>query len=72
MLCLLALLNGAWKYEFFIIDFPGSLNLNSLPAHDFSKLSLIEAYNTYLSFDMICLSETYLHFSYADDDPRLT
>ena len=37
-------------------------NLNSLPAHNFSKLSLIEAYNTHHNFD-ICLSETYLDSS---------
>ena len=46
-------------------------NLNSLPAHNFSKLSLIEAYNRQHNFDMICLSETYLDSSYADDDTRL-
>ena len=46
-------------------------NLNSLPAHDFSKLSLIEAYNRQHNFDIICLSETYLDSSYADDDTRL-
>ena len=37
-------------------------NLNSLLTHDFSKLSLIEAYNTHHNFDMICHSETYLFF----------
>ena len=46
-------------------------NLNSLPAHDFFKLSLIEAYNTHHNFDMICLSETYLDPSYADDHAQL-
>ena len=46
-------------------------NLNSIPAHDFSKLSLIESYNTHHNFDMICLSETYFDSSYADDDTRL-
>ena len=46
-------------------------NLNSLPAHDFSKLSLIEAYNTHHNLDMIYLSETYFDSSYADDDTRL-
>ena len=50
---------------------PCHSNLNSLPAHDFSKLLLIEAYNTHYNFDMIRLSETYLDFSYADDDTRL-
>ena len=46
-------------------------NLNSLPAHDFSKLSLIKAHNTHHNFDMICLSETYLESSYTEADPRL-
>ena len=46
-------------------------NLNSLLARDFSKLPLIEAYNTHHNFDMICLSKTYLDSSYADDDTRL-
>ena len=46
-------------------------NLNSFPPHDFSKLSLIEAYITHLNFDMICLSETYLDSSNTDNDTRL-
>ena len=46
-------------------------NLNSLSAYDFSKLSLLGAYNTHHNFYIICLSETYLDFSYADDDTRL-
>ena len=40
------------------------MSLNSLPAHDFSKLSLIEVYNTHHNLDMICLSETNLDSSY--------
>ena len=43
-------------------------NLKSLPPHDFSKLSLMEAYSTNHKFNMICLSETYLDSSDADDD----
>ena len=46
-------------------------NLNSFPVHDFSKLSLIEAYNTHQIFDMMFFSETYLDSSYPDDDTRL-
>ena len=46
-------------------------NFNSLPAHNFSKLSLIEACNTHHDFYVICLSETYVDSSYADDDTRL-
>ena len=45
-------------------------NHNSLIAHDFSKLSIIEAYNTHHNFDMICMSDTYLGFSYTYDDTR--
>ena len=47
------------------------MSFNSLPAHNFSKLSLIEAYNTHHKFDMICLSETYLDSSHTDDDTQL-
>ena len=45
-------------------------NLNSLSAHDLSKLSSIKAHNIHHNFDMICLSETYLDSSYAYDDAR--
>ena len=46
-------------------------NLNSFPAHDFSKLLLTEVYNIHHNFDMTCLSETYLDSSYAGDDTQL-
>ena len=46
-------------------------NIDSLPADDFSKLSLIEAYNVHCNFDLIHLSVTCLDSSYADDDTRL-
>ena len=46
-------------------------NLNSIPAHDFSKLSLLEAYKTYHMYDVLFLSETYLDFSVPYDDLRL-
>ena len=35
-------------------------NCNSLPAHDYTRVSLIEAYNTLHNFDLIALSETAL------------
>ena len=47
------------------------LNLNTFHADDFSKLSLIGAYNRHHNFDMIYLSGTYLDSCYADDDTRL-
>ena len=36
-------------------------SLNSIKAHNFAKLSLLTAYNLVHSFDIICLSETYLN-----------
>ena len=46
-------------------------NLNSISAHDFSKLSLLEAYISCHTYDIICLSETSLDSSVPYDDPRL-
>ena len=45
--------------------------LKSLLSYNFSKLSLIEPYNTHHKFDTICLSGTYLDFFYALYDPLL-
>ena len=55
------------SYNFFLF----LCNLKNLLAHDFSKLSWIEAYNTHHNFDTICLSGTYLEFFHAIDDPLL-
>ena len=38
-------------------------NLNSLCAHNFSKLTQLKAYNSLYKHDFICLSETYLDSS---------
>ena len=38
-------------------------NLNSITAHNFAKLNLLQAYNAIHNFDMICLSESYLDSS---------
>ena len=38
-------------------------NLNSLPAHSYAKVSLLQSFNTLHKFDLICLSETYLDSS---------
>ena len=46
-------------------------NLNSITAHNFSKISLHEAYNVQQKFDRICISETYLDSSFANNDPRI-
>ena len=41
-------------------------NLNSLSAHNFSKLTQLKAYNSTYKYNFICLSETYLHSSISD------
>ena len=46
-------------------------NLNSNASHNFSKLSLLGAYNTHHMYDIICISETYLDSSVPYDDPIL-
>ena len=46
-------------------------NLNSVSAHDFVKVSLLEAYNAIHKFDIICLSETFLNSSLQNDDHSL-
>ena len=44
-------------------------NLNSITAHTFIKMSLLQAYNSIHNFDIICLLETYLRsFCHSDDD----
>ena len=42
-------------------------NLNSICAHNFTKLSLLRAYVSVHKFDIICLSETYLDSSIDDE-----
>ena len=41
-------------------------NLNSLSAHNFSKLTQLKAYTSIYKHDFICLSETYLDSSILD------
>ena len=38
-------------------------NLNSLPAHNISKLAQLKTYISVYKYDFICLSETYLSTS---------
>ena len=46
-------------------------NLNSISAHDFVKVSLLEAYNAIHTFDIICLSETFRNSSLQNNDDSL-
>ena len=42
-------------------------NLNSLPAHNLSKLTQLKAYISVYKYDFLCLSETYLDTSIPDN-----
>ena len=46
-------------------------NLNSIAAHNFSKISLLKAYNAIHTYDIICLSETYLNHGTLSDNDNL-
>ena len=46
-------------------------NLNSLSAHNYEKVPLLEAFNTLHKFDLICLSETYLDSSISIEEKSL-
>ena len=46
-------------------------NLDSIAAHSFIKISLLQAYNSINKFDIICLSETYLDNSSHSNDDQL-
>ena len=42
--------------------------LNSLAAHNFDKVGLLEAFNTINKFDIICVSESYLDSTFSSDN----
>ena len=46
-------------------------NLNSISAHDYSKLLLLKAYIILHKFDIIYLSETYLDSTIPNDNDKL-
>ena len=48
-----------------------SFELNSLVAHNFEKISLLQAFNSLHKFDLICISESYLDSTFSDNDPSL-
>ena len=47
-------------------------NLNGLAAHNFSKVSLLQAISLSKNYDLICLSETFLDPSIDSSDERVT
>ena len=46
-------------------------NLNSICAHEYSKVFLLKAYNSVQKFDIICFSETSLDSAVPHDDDNL-
>ena len=46
-------------------------NLNSLTAHNFEKVDLLEAYNAVNKIDIICLSESFLDSSILTENNNL-
>ena len=46
-------------------------NLNSITAHNFAKIDLLQVYNTIHQYDVICLSESYLDASVSSDNDNL-
>ena len=46
-------------------------NLNSIKAHNFAKVNLLQAYNAIHDFDMICLPESCLDSSVSSDNDNL-
>ena len=49
----------------------GHWNLNSLAAHNFTKVELFKAYLSVQRFDIFCISETYLSSSITQDVDNL-
>ena len=47
-------------------------NLNGLAAHNFSKVSLLQAISVSKNYDLICLSETFLGPLIDSSDKRIT
>ena len=46
-------------------------NLNSITAHNFGNVNLLQAYNAIHDFDMICLSKSYLDSTVFSDNDNL-
>ena len=49
----------------------GHWNLNSLAAHNFTKVALLKVHLSVPRFDIFCISETYLNSSITKDDDNL-
>ena len=46
-------------------------NVNSIPFHNFQKITVLEGFVASHKFDIICISETFLNSTYEDNDLNL-
>ena len=46
-------------------------NVNSLPNDNYCEVSALKAYNTVYKYDFLCVSETFLNFSFESSDKDL-
>ena len=46
-------------------------NLNSITAHNFAKVNLLQVCNAIHDFDLLCLSESYLDSAVSSDDDKI-
>ena len=63
--------NPGPKKDFFQTFSIDQWNLNSLVAHNFTKVALLKAYLSVQRFDIFGISETYLNSSFTEDDYSL-
>ena len=47
-------------------------NLNSITAHNFAKVNLLQACTAIHEFDMICLPKSYLYLTVSSDNDNLS
>ena len=59
--------NRCSRYNFSIYQW----HLNSITAHNFAKVNLLQSYYAIYKFDMMCLSESYLDSSISSDNDNL-
>ena len=59
-----------WEKNNFVVEV--TFNNKALAAHDFLKVSLIEAFITAHNFDIICLWETFLDSTVSQHDENIT
>ena len=47
-------------------------NVNSIPSHNFQKITVLQSFAAMRKFDIICILETFLNNTYENNDLNLT